>query len=509
VYVYRGQPFEWLQTFRDCLNLSKYCVTSHAGDCKFATQLQDPDAPWVTTNASHARLFVVPTLLGLSALTIGGLDHGKVLPAGINGQCNVIDYIRQVHKVATALEATPQWGQQPHLFMSGGWPTLFGCARKVPRNGSLVYKHCPYDHTTAARRLLLSKPRVLVGHFEVLHEGSDGVVTLHDPYVVHDEQACQVPPPLGDAGSSRSTAKGIVDDHERIALQGWQHRAGAQPQQQHSASAFEGSGALASAWRSQVRSRPLELFFRGSLDHPSPHGVAARARMCAALGNVNTTGHLGCVNFGRPWRYFNVDFPACPRASSCVRLDSPLRSPHPANLARPAAGGACPEMTACSYSPEAAAHDAGSKESPWQVGYCEVLCASQRRLIASGDTPSSRQLYEAIELGALPTIVSPLWRETVSPIVRWEEFTADLVRAEPTGLVVQSRFDVAATASEKRLAELMQQELAIGKEDPCKLEQRRAAMMKWLPMLSWRLDPRTTSMHILAQAARQIDLLGW
>jgi len=97
----------------------------------------------------------------------------------------------------------------------------------------------------------------------------------------------------------------------------------------------------------------------------------------------------------------------------------------------------------------------------------------------------------------------------VSPIVRWEEFTADLVRAEPTGLVVQSRFDVAATASEKRLAELMQQELAIGKEDPCKLEQRRAAMMKWLPMLSWRLDPRTTSMHILAQAARQIDLLGW
>ena len=46
-------------------------------------------------------------------------------------------------------------------------------------------------------------------------------------------------------------------------------------------------------------------------------------------------------------------------------------------------------------------------------------------------------------------------------------------------------------------------------ENDCAFELRREAMLKVLPLLSWNLDPHTTSMHVLAQAAQRIEEQGW
>ena len=109
-----------------------------------------------------------------------------------------------------------------------------------------------------------------------------------------------------------------------------------------------------------------------------------------------------------------------------------------------------------------------------------------------------------MELGALPVVISPRWRETVSSIVRWEEFTTDLVHGD-----LGAAWDVTANASSERITSLLQHELKRAETNGCEIEQRRAAMVKWLPMVSWRFDPFTTSMYVLAQAAQQIDALGW
>ena len=34
-------------------------------------------------------------------------------------------------------------------------------------------------------------------------------------------------------------------------------------------------------------------------------------------------------------------------------------------------------------------------------------------------------------------------------------------------------------------------------------------MLRWLPLVSWNIDPYSVSMHILAQASLRIDELGW
>ena len=39
---------------------------------------------------------------------------------------------------------------------------------------------------------------------------------------------------------------------------------------------------------------------------------------------------------------------------------------------------------------------------------------------------------------------------------------------------------------------------------PSELERRRERMLKWLPMMSWMLDRRTTAMYLLAQAAQPL-----
>ena len=44
---------------------------------------------------------------------------------------------------------------------------------------------------------------------------------------------------------------------------------------------------------------------------------------------------------------------------------------------------------------------------------------------------------------------------------------------------------------------------------PSELDRRRERMLKWLPMMSWMLDRRTTAMYLLAQAAQVIEGRRW
>ena len=46
-------------------------------------------------------------------------------------------------------------------------------------------------------------------------------------------------------------------------------------------------------------------------------------------------------------------------------------------------------------------------------------------------------------------------------------------------------------------------------ESGCELEARQSALLQWLPALSWNVDASTTSMHVLAQAARRVRQMEW
>jgi hypothetical protein len=454
VYVYRASPFNWLHAFGECLDLQKYCALSHAGDCRFAEQMLGPDAPWTTNDPVQAKLFVVPILLGMST---AALTNGMQLPSGRSGACNSSSYIRQLHRVLATLKTTPYWGVKPHLIFTGGWQTLTGCSRLAPINDSWIREHCPHNDVTAARRILIRNPKVIVAHFEMATETKDGLVAVHDPYV----------------------------------------------------SGCDYNGDWTSAWRSPLIDRSIAYHFRGRIDHPSRDAVIARTRTCAALQRVESSAHLVCISSGAPRTYpcslrppvCNVTFPACPGEGKCgLSVLTPAAAKAHVRLPDPAAGGACPNLATCSHVVDK--RDATGAAA--DTAYCVEMRNAQRVLAVSGDSPSSRRLYEAMELGALPVVISPRWRETVSPIVRWEEFATDLVHGD-----LGAAWDVTATASSERIASLLQKELTHVGANGCKLEQRRAAMMRWLPMVSWRLDPLTTSMHVLAQAAQQIDALGW
>ena len=76
VFVYRGLPFDWTRLLAGCFDPHAYAHTfDYASDYHFAQVMLGSDAPWLTANASEARLFVVPTLLGLGPEG----DHGPAL----------------------------------------------------------------------------------------------------------------------------------------------------------------------------------------------------------------------------------------------------------------------------------------------------------------------------------------------------------------------------------------------------------------------------------------------
>jgi hypothetical protein len=144
--------------------------------------------------------------------------------------------------------------------------------------------------------------------------------------------------------------------------------------------------------------------------------------------------------------------------------------------------------------------------------YCDDLGRTRFSLMASGDTPSSRRMYDAVEAGALPVILSPELRETLSPIIEWDKLLLEVVDSplerrqsdpfRPRSYDADHGLEFDLNASLARL----QQAADL---DDCELERRRHAMLQWLPLISWTLDPYTTSMHMLAQAALRISEQGW
>ena len=116
------------------------------------------------------------------------------------------------------------------------------------------------------------------------------------------------------------------------------------------------------------------------------------------------------------------------------------------------------------------------------VDYCGEVRESKMVLMIHGDTPSSRRLHDAVDFGALPLIRSPGLTQVLGgkeSLVRWSDFFLD---EETTASVVRT--------------------LRAGIH-----ERERSNMLKWSPMISWNLSPRTTAMYILAQAAAA--MCGW
>jgi hypothetical protein len=155
VFVYRSKPFDWRRVFEGCYDELAYANSPYAGDYHFAKTMLSAGAPWVTRNASEARLFVVPTLFGLGPETnVGPLLHSPyVNVAGSNSSssqdravpahCTDTLYRDVLDHTRAALKASPYWGKRPHLFLTAGFKTLAGCSsggrwRKSRRNTSTV-----------------------------------------------------------------------------------------------------------------------------------------------------------------------------------------------------------------------------------------------------------------------------------------------------------------------------------------------------------------------------------
>ena len=104
--------------------------------------------------------------------------------------------------------------------------------------------------------------------------------------------------------------------------------------------------------------------------------------------------------------------------------------------------------------------------------------------------------------GGLKWLLSPRLRQTLSPIVRWDDFLLDAWARASDGGAVGRELDLDLNGTVRKFQQLAD-------ESECSLLRRQDAMMRWLPMLSWNLDPHTTSMHLLAQAAVRIREQGW
>jgi hypothetical protein len=204
---------------------------------------------------------------------------------------------------------------------------------------------------------------------------------------------------------------------------------------------------------------------------------------------------------GQPSRNVTLRFPRChdPTAPKDSLCSTTANRAYTRGAHRASAGGICPRLVPCrsEYSSDA---------------YCDELGRTRFSLMASGDTPSSRRMYDAIEAGVLPVILSPELRETLSPIVEWDKVLLEVVDPplerrqndpfHPRSFDADHGLEFDLNASLARL----QHAADLG---DCELERRRHAMLQWLPLISWTLDPYTTSMHMLAQAALRISEQGW
>ena len=460
IFVYRGGAFDWTELLRDCIDFEKYKENSHGGDYYFARTMLAASAPWITHNASEARLFVVPSLLGMSQIVIfpsdvreqeKALDKLK-LP---NATCTAKIYENSLNRLVKALNASEYWGRRPHLFHTGGWQTLWGCGRSHAVNGSTVMRHCPFNVQTAARRRLLRTPKVIVAHFETREMTGDLDAAVSDPYVT---SAC--------TGSS-----------------------------EHGIAAYARPSAA----------RPITFMFRGRMLHrPS------RALVCAALRETVGDGLFLCR--AQPgtegiFRQLNITLRECPAPAAAATQPSLSQPPHDVdacvvNLTRAAAasgkraaapGGVCPQLAGCT-----------SDLSP--QGYCDEMSHARFAVQTRGDTPTSRRLYDAIELGALPTSLTPHLIENLSPIVNWSAFVSPEPVLDHEVITGLSSDTVLDRATVEAFAHLLQDEVDRSNA-AASMNARQDAMLKWLPMLSWRHDPLTTSMHLLAQAALRIEAL--
>ena len=499
VFVYREPPFNWLPIFANCVDEHAYARGyQYAGDYHFARTMLGAGAPWVTHNASEARLFVVPTLFGLGPdAEVGPPLHSRfvrtnasdAVPGHPRGQCSESAYEHALMETVKALKRSEFWGRVPHLFISGGFQTLSGCRRLVVNGGThktaeshphglgstaphgnqsnassssssshlgFQRDHCPARGLAglhaAPRRLLFSSPRVVVGHFELDYDAGqrdlEGLVGVHVPYVAN----CAHGVPL-------------------CAMAG----------------KCEPSTEWASRWAQHpLASRPMDFHLRGTGFLLNPIRLAA----CAALQRVESGREFVCFEAGVETRQHGNDTSALfhIEGEGDVRIDLP-----PCDDTRPCAnrkpgeralGGACPWRVPCR----------GAFSSD---GYCDELLRSRFSLMTSGDTPSSRRLYDALEAGTLSVTLSAGLRATLSPLVEWDAFM-------PDALVLASRgvapIDIhASAAAMQRLVD----------ESECALARRQDAMLKWLPLLSWNYDPHMTSMHVLAQTALQIRTHGW
>ena len=119
-------------------------------------------------------------------------------------------------------------------------------------------------------------------------------------------------------------------------------------------------------------------------------------------------------------------------------------------------GGRCAELVSCS--------------APHGRAFCREIHHARFALAPSGDVPSSGRLFEAMEAGSVPLAISAGLLPTMSPIVRWNDFMLDVTAPSTAGL---------ASNLQRVVNSLSQAEL----------EERRLEMLRWLPLVSWNIDP--------------------
>ena len=466
VYVYTGHAFDWTSKLKGCFNEDAYEWNIYGADLFFARQMIAPSAPWRTWNASHATLFVVPALLGLSAKWDTRWWEMPSISRDAKSDCKPFSYSHALDELMAALHRSVHWQQRkPHLFFSGGWLNM-----KPSRN--------PAQQRT--RDMIFHQSHVVVAHFERGGPYTANMKTVHYPYV----SLCST--------ASRQAAK--------------------------TSRAWKTSALFSStSWLEPLKGQPISFHMRGQIDDRPAY--EARAMTCAALQGVVSSGYMICSavrdnqtltqlsrqNGSEGVSVHGQPFHVCPATvgSTASHLNGgPCAAAAPRSKASASLqaqqGGRCPGLVSCLTDVSISS-------------YCDELSHSAMSLMVRGDTPSSSRLYDAMDLGILPVTVVPRLRntnrspymhqyqenasllETMSPLVRWRDFVADATETSIDGIArqLQALLPGAPEASNASTW--------------CELERKRRAMLRWLPFTSWHHDPFTTSMGILAQTSILID----